>query len=129
MTAKDAVRTSLEVDAKLLDMLLADLSDADLLVRPVPGANHIAWQLGHFLTGEASFQAAAGSPPFELPAGFAALHGKDGAAKDTGFPGKAEYLRLAREIRAVTLKTLDRLSDDDLAKPTTGRIASFAPTH
>ena len=28
-----------------------DLADADLLLRPVPGINHIAWQLGHLITG------------------------------------------------------------------------------
>lgn len=129
MTVKDAVRTSLEMDANLLGMLLADLSDADLLVRPVPGANHIAWQIGHCLTGEAAFQAGLGGPAHELPAGFAALYGKEGAAKDTGFLTRDEYLRLAKEVRATTLKVLDRLSDADLAKPSPPSFASYAPTY
>src|SRR5262249_35490765 len=67
MTAKEVVRTSLDMDLQLLGMLLADLSDADLLVRPVPGANHIAWQMGHYLVAETSFQAAVGGPSYELP--------------------------------------------------------------
>ena len=28
---------------------LADFSEADMLARPAPGANHVAWQLGHLI--------------------------------------------------------------------------------
>src|SRR5262245_13288414 len=123
MTAKDVVRTSLELDARLLGMLLADLSDTDLLVRPVPSANHIAWQLGHYLVAETGLQAGVGGPAYELPAGFAQQHNKEAAARDSGFPSKEEYLRLAGEIRAATLTVLDRLSDADLERKTSGRAA------
>ena len=34
---------------ELILLLVSDLSDAELLVRPVPQANHIAWQLGHLI--------------------------------------------------------------------------------
>ena len=46
MTGKDAIRTALEGTQSVLKMYVSDLSDADLFVRPVPSANHIAWQLG-----------------------------------------------------------------------------------
>lgn len=36
----------------MLEMILSDLSDADLMVRPVPHANHFAWQLGHLIAAE-----------------------------------------------------------------------------
>jgi len=36
----------------MMGWYLGDLSDADLLVRPVPNANHIAWQLGHLISSE-----------------------------------------------------------------------------
>ena len=52
MTAKDAIRQSLQGSQRVLGMLLDDLSDADLLVRPAPNANHIAWQLGHLIATE-----------------------------------------------------------------------------
>ena len=52
MKAKEAIKSSLDGNLFVLKMYLADLSDADLLVRPVPGANHVAWQLGHLIAAE-----------------------------------------------------------------------------
>jgi len=46
MNGIDVLRTSLESSRKMLEWIVSDLSDADLLVRPVPEANHLAWQLG-----------------------------------------------------------------------------------
>ena len=43
MNAKDALKKTLKSTQGMLEMYLSDLSDADLLVRPVPGANHAAW--------------------------------------------------------------------------------------
>ena len=40
--ARDAVKLSYNSCQMVSQMYLADLTDADLLVRPVPGANHIA---------------------------------------------------------------------------------------
>ena len=45
MTGKEAVKAVLTSTKNWLNMYVADLSDADILVRPVPGANNIAWQL------------------------------------------------------------------------------------
>ncbi len=52
MHAKDALKTALLSTQNITAMYLADLSDEDILVRPVPGANHIAWQLGHLIHSE-----------------------------------------------------------------------------
>jgi hypothetical protein len=52
MNAKDAIRTALTSTQNLLSWYVSDLADADLLVRPVPNANHIAWQLGHLISAE-----------------------------------------------------------------------------
>src|SRR5947207_12171700 len=53
--------TPIEVNAdvlarncEVLKMTLADFSDEEMLARPVPGANHAAWQLAH-LVGSAWF--------------------------------------------------------------------------
>ena len=115
----------------MLGMYLGDLSDADLLVRPVPGANHIAWQLGHLITAEANACAAETCPSAaypELPAGFAERHTKETASKDTGFGTKAEYLSLFNKVRQATIAALAKMSDADLDKPTSGPIAQMAPT-
>ena len=45
--------------AEVAALLNADLSDADLLVRPAPSANHIAWQLGHLIASERNLVEAA----------------------------------------------------------------------
>ena len=113
-------------------MYLADLSDADLLVRPVPGANHIAWQLGHLIGAEVELLQAicrARSAP-ELPAGFAgaARQGdRRRAIRPKGFLTKAEYLDLFNKVREATLAALDKLSDADLDKPTTGDDGQVRP--
>src|SRR5260370_8830239 len=71
MNAKEAIRTSLKTSQSMLPMFLNDLSDADILVRPVPSANHIAWQLGHLIASECRLgQRLPGATYPELPAGF-----------------------------------------------------------
>lgn len=108
---------------------LEDLSDADLLVRPVPGANHIAWQLGHLISAEKGIVSGQlpGSAYPELPAGFDELHSKEATTKDAGFLGKAQYLDLYAKVRAATRAALAKVSDADLDKPSTGRMAARFP--
>ena len=107
MNAKDSIKFLLEANENMISMYLSDLSDADLLVRPVPGANHIAWQLGHLIASEASYflPKIPGSKPPELPAGFAQQHSKETINSDCGFLKKDEYLALFKKVRAVTLAT------------------------
>jgi hypothetical protein len=131
MNAKDAIKTALASTQQILQAYLSDLSDADLLVRPVPQANHIAWQLGHMISAENQMvnMAVPGASP-ALPAGFADQHNKAAAAKEpaTGFRTKEEYLGLFQKTRAATQVALAKLSDADLDKPTPGDMAKFAPT-
>jgi hypothetical protein len=131
MNAKDAIRTALQMNRSILTTYLSDLSDADLLVRPAPAANHIAWQLGHLISAEANFlQQIPGATPPELPADFAKQHDKETAGLDTsaGFRKKQEYLDLFEKVRASTLAALERIPEADLDRPTTGRMAQFFPT-
>jgi uncharacterized damage-inducible protein DinB len=132
MNAREAIKAALKDTQKTLEWFVSDLSDADLLVRPVPGANHIAWQIGHLISAEPHLMAEdlpAGTYP-ALPAGFDKQHGKEGAAAESpqGFRTKAEYLELFRAMRGATVAALDRLSDADLDRPTKGRMAKYAPT-
>jgi len=41
--AKDAIRQTLDLNERIVDKYVDDLDDADLLIRPVDGMNHIAW--------------------------------------------------------------------------------------
>jgi uncharacterized damage-inducible protein DinB len=132
MNARDVLKTALTSTQNLLGMYVSDLSDADLLVRPVPSANHIAWQLGHLCLAErmlAAGQGFATSYP-ELPAGFTEQHAKEKSTLEPpkGFGSKAEYLDLFNKSRAATLDLVSKLTDADLDKPTTGNMAKFAPT-
>jgi len=138
MNAKESIRYMLESDQQMIGQYLSDLSDADLLVRPAPGANHIAWQLGHLIASEAGYflSKVPGAKPPELPAGFAEQHDNKNAGSDTGFASKDEYLKLFNTARSATLATLDKLSDSDLDKdtgwnmaPTVGKLLLFIATH
>jgi len=128
----EVIRASLAGTQHLLKWFVDDFSDADLLVRPVPNANHAAWQIGNVIGGDIflvrdQFPDAAFP---ELPAGFLEKHGPEGTKDDgpAGFPTKAEYIALFDKVRAATIASLDALTDADLDRPTTGKMAQFAPT-
>jgi hypothetical protein len=131
MNAKEAIRVSLAASQKLLPMHLEDLSDEDILVRPVPNGNHIAWQLGHVIAAECRLggQLPGATYP-ELPAGFAEQHKKDNSKIDPpkGFGTKAQYLELFSKVRQATLANLEKISEGDLDKRASGEVAKMAPT-
>ena len=132
MTAKDVIRKLFNSSDTILTTYLNDLSDADPLLRPVPGSNHIAWQLGHLINSEQSLlKYIPGTTPIELPSGWAEKYSADSsrAESTTGFLSKADYLTLYQKSRANAVKNLDQYPESDLDKPTTGRLASIAPTH
>jgi hypothetical protein len=132
MNGKDAIKTALRGTANLLNWYLSDLSDADLLARPCPGANHIAWQLGHLIVAEVDLVSkhVPGVSFPELPAGFREKHSKEAAANDApgAFLKRAEYLSLFNNLREITVTAVDKLSDADLDRPNAGNMAKFAPT-
>jgi hypothetical protein len=128
MNFKDAIRASFGMADFFVQSYLADVTPQELMMRAVPDANHLAWQLGHLISSERHLVEAAlpGSMP-KLPEGFAERHTKDFASSDNAadFLSKDEYLRLAAEMRAGTLKVLDQLSEADFDKPVTGRVPPF----
>jgi uncharacterized damage-inducible protein DinB len=131
MNGKQAIRSALQGTQNLVGMYLSDLSDADLLVRPVPGANHIAWQFGHVIDGERHLMGAVPGVHYpEVPAGFSETHNTKNASSEStqGFLTKAQYLELFNKVRAATYAALEKMSDADLDKPNTGPMAKFAPT-
>ena len=131
MNAHDAFRDALKGADSITLAYLDDLSDADLLVRPVPGANHIAWQLGHLIGAENGMlsETCPGSMP-ALPAGFKERHTNDTAGSDdrNTFLSKDEYLRLYRQQRDATLKALDGLGEADFDRPAPERLRHFVAT-
>jgi hypothetical protein len=120
MNAKEALESCLAFGDKVAGAYLADLTDGDLLIRPVPGTNHIAWQLGHLIGAEHDLieMVAPGSMP-KLPEGFKEKHSKQTAELDDpkAFCTKAEYLKLLKEQRTGTLAALAKMSEAALSQP------------
>jgi hypothetical protein len=131
MNAREVIRHAIKGSEMVCNMYLEDLTDADLLVRPVPGANHIAWQLGHLIAAENGIVEAAfpGSMP-PLPAGFKEKYTTETSRLDDAkaFHGKTELLNLLIQQRAGTMAVLDKITDADLDKPAPEHFKSFAPT-
>ena len=129
MTGIKAIQSCLEATKKDVEWILADFTDADLFVRPIPNANHAAWQLGNIIGGDIFFaKAVVPDAKFpELPAGFLEKHGTKGAQDNgpDGFLTKAEYLKLFGEVRAATIAVLNTLTDAELDKPTDGDMKAY----
>jgi len=129
MTAKDVIRHSLELCHSVLKTYLADLTDEDLLIRPVPGANHTAWMLGHLLICENGLKDLGYAMP-ALPEGFVEAYAKETARSDdpAKFHKKAQYLQWLQEQRDATLAHLKALPEADLDKPAPEEAREYAPT-
>ena len=123
----DPMRRNLEV----LKMTLADFSDADMLVRPVPHANHAAWQVGHLAVSEARMMGGySPSVAATLPAEFAERFTKETTKSDDpkAFPGKAALLDQFEKTRSATIAWVQTLAPADLKKPGPERMSRMAPT-
>jgi hypothetical protein len=110
---------------------LSDFSDADMLVRPVPGANHAAWQLGHLIVAESNMvNAAKTGAGAELAAGFAEKFKKTTAGNDdpSFFPKKGELLAQFDKVRQATIAFAKNVTQAELNKPMPEPISGFAPT-
>jgi hypothetical protein len=131
MDCKDSIRSSLRISDFLVQGYLADLTEHELLTRPVPTANHIAWQLGHLILSERHLVEAAvpGSMP-ELPPEFGDRYGRGKLVSDNpaDYMSKDEYVQLAKHIREATLRTLDTLSPADFDRPVQARVPPFVKT-
>jgi uncharacterized damage-inducible protein DinB len=131
MSPKDALRLGIGMSDYIVNAYINDLDDADLLIRPVPGMNHIAWQLGHLIAAERSFLEKikpGASPP--LPAGFEEAYTKETTTLDDPkkFLSRAEYQDLWKKQRAATLATLDAVPESDLDKTDPEKYPEWAPT-
>jgi hypothetical protein len=130
MNAKDAIRQSVEFCQLVTRMYIDDLSDADLLVRAVPGTNHIAWQLGHLLRGTHQMLTALGQPAPSLPAGFLEAYTKETAGSDDphDFAAKAQYLALIEAMNAAVLAAIAATPETALEQPGPEAMRDYAPT-
>ena len=133
MHTKEAILYVLHSARYVTDRYLSDLSDEDLLVRPVPQGHTMAWQLGHLILSEAMMASAAkAGAAIALPAGFEARHstavGYDESDSGAAFCSKEEYVRLRTQQRERTLSVVEALSNDELSLPGPEKMRAYAPT-
>ena len=120
MDIKQAIVSSLAQTDMIVNAYLSDLKPEELLVRPIPGANHIAWQLGHLISSERTLIDKVAPGKYEpLPPGFDEAHKKDAATTDdpARFRTKEEYERLAGQVRAGTLRIVEEMAPADFDRP------------
>lgn len=131
MNARSAIKAALATAEMIGLAYMEDLSDDEMMVRPIEGCNHIKWQLGHLIVSENKMINASvpGALP-DLPAGFADRYKSDNSAIDdkNHFDSKNELLQLYRKQRQATLRTLDGLTEQQLDAGTDESIRSYAPT-
>ena len=131
MDAKDAIRSSANFSSMVLNSYISDLEDADLMRRPGPGCNHLAWQLGHLISSEVQLlESVAPGQGTELPEGFSAAHSKETCQNDdaSAFHTKAEYQALYDKVRAASMAALDAYPEADLDKAAPESFRDFCPT-
>jgi hypothetical protein len=130
MQAKDAIRQVIEFSHLVTRMYVEDLSDGDLLVRSVPGTNHIAWQLGHMISGKKEMIEMLGHQTPSLPQGFTERYTKETAALDdpARFDKKTDYLGLVEQAKTSALAAVDATPEDALDAPGPEAMREYAPT-
>jgi hypothetical protein len=130
MTPKDVIKNTIGMCHEILTVYLSDMEDGDLMVRPVPEANHAAWQLGHLISAERQMMSDAGFTMPDLPDGFAESHTPETSKSDDAarFLKKDEYLTLLEQQRDATLVALDATPNADLDKAAPESMREYAPT-
>lgn len=131
MNTKDAIRDTLNLSHTVLKSYFNDLTDAELLLRPGPGCNHLAWQLGHLIDSECGLlnAVAPGTAP-ELPPDFGKYHSRENVASNDAsqFLSKDRYLELTEQVHAASLAVLDGFPEADFDKEAPERMRKMFPT-
>ncbi len=130
MDTKDVIRRSFGRSQMVTTTLLGDLSDADIMQRPVENANHIAWQLAHLIGALHYFGETLkpGSMP-ALPEGLAQQYSKETAGSDdpAAFLSKDQYTGLLDQQREAMLQVVDELDESAFLADSPDELKSFAP--
>ena len=128
--AKDVIRDVIDFCHRVTNIYLSDFTDQELLVRPMPEMNHVAWQLGHLICSERAMMTQIGCTMPELPVGFADRYTEKTAASNDPklFVTKDEYFALWKSVRTATLTALDATLESELDTPTPKSMHRYATT-
>jgi len=131
MSVQQYAIESMAMMQMLIGAAVADFSDDELYVRPVPGANHAAWQIGHLVASQHQLVGLAGGKLPALPDGFAQTFAKDAAGKDGlaafGY-GREKLLAVFNAQRDAVKAWTASVTDADLAKGMPDPVRAYVPT-
>ena len=131
MDAKQAIESGMNAGLTVLNKYVGDLDYADLMERPGPGCNHIAWQLGHLIASESFLvKLVCPGPGAPQPEGFSENQSKEkcDVVDRSQFLTKDEYLKLYDQVRAASKKALAELPPERLDEPGPERFRAVCPT-
>lgn len=132
MNAQQLLRQLVEMGNFIVNSYLADLSDAEVCMRPVPQANTIAWQLGHLICSTNGILSAI-DPTMapKLPDGFQAAYGKESVGNDdpAKLHPKSVYLDLFAKQKNVACQIIERMTEADLDTPGPEAMRAYAPNY
>ncbi|MBT8485709.1 MAG: DinB family protein [Phycisphaerae bacterium] len=130
MNVHDLLKHNVTFSHGITKAYLADISDEEMLVRAVPGSNHLAWQLGHLIASERSLMTSVGGTMPDLPEGFAEKHGKENIASDdpNDFLSKDEYFQLMGQMHEAAMAVIDGVDEAGLDAPGPEQMRDFFPT-
>ena len=120
MNTHQAIYSNMDITDFVMKSYLKDLSDAELMTRPGPGCNHLAWQLGHLINSEQGLLGQiVPNSGITLPDGFAEKHNKTQTGNNDAkcFYTKQEYIDLYKKSRENVKAVVAKLSDADFDKP------------
>ena len=125
VSIQDVLADQYKRNLDLVKMTIADMTDADLLTRPVPGSNHANWQLGHVTLSEAMII----GNPRALPEGFGAKYKKETCASDDpkSFASKQELLSAMDAVRNASIQWVKSLTPESFEKPGPEPLRALAP--
>jgi hypothetical protein len=139
MDARAAIKMSLDMADMVSQTYLKDMDDTDLMRRPAEGCNHVNFQIGHIIISENKMMGSVeGCSMPALPEGMEAMYSADNTVSDDAadFMTKDQLMAAFAEQRAVSLATLESLSDEQLDgetgihyAPTIGCLLSLLGSH
>ena len=131
MTQTELLADNLKRNTDMVRMTISDFSDADMLVRPTPTANHALWQLGHLAGAAAHFAQMAGAAvDLSEAMKIGEKCGKETSSVDdpAKFGAKDQWLAALEQATVKLCEWVKSLPEAELARKTTGPMADFAPT-
>ena len=130
MNVHDLLKHNVNFTHSITQAYVGDVSEDEMLVRAIPGSNHLAWQLGHLIASEHQLMSMIGIDMPDLPDGFAEKHSTDNIESDdpSDFLSKDEYLALMRQTHDAAVAAIDGFDEAALDEPSPERLRKFFPT-